>query len=255
LISWAFYSDEPNFAFHHWDFGGKTADEYRWVCQSFEDEGHDVYIADFDQLGFYACRAVVPGLSEVYPIEDLEWDNNNRAATWRPVLLNLHTVDNDELQGLYDWLVDASVDDRLSVATLAGVAPDPGSPWDALRVGHLRLWLAFALGQTESIPTLCQWAIEAGEASNTDVRLYRCLASLHGLQQLGGNTARFDVAVAALYPAETLRLARSILDASVRFPGLHDPGMALTDMTTHRSLIAASAKLKAAMDEQPTTHT
>jgi ribosomal protein S12 methylthiotransferase accessory factor len=33
--------------------------------------GKEVYMAVYDQLGAIACRSLVPGYSEVYPVEDL----------------------------------------------------------------------------------------------------------------------------------------------------------------------------------------
>lgn len=30
-----------------------------------------------DERGICACRILVPGMSEIYPIDDLEWENNS----------------------------------------------------------------------------------------------------------------------------------------------------------------------------------
>jgi ribosomal protein S12 methylthiotransferase accessory factor len=35
-------------------------------------------------LGVYACRILVPGMSEIYPIDDLEWENNSVGNAIRP---------------------------------------------------------------------------------------------------------------------------------------------------------------------------
>ena len=32
-------------------------------------EGRDIYVADFTHLGVYACRIIVPGMSEIYPVD------------------------------------------------------------------------------------------------------------------------------------------------------------------------------------------
>mgnify|MGYP000391709319 CR=1 FL=1 len=250
LMPWSFFCDEADFEFHDWDFGAEPVDEYLWLCNIFAEDGHEVYIADYEHLGFYACRAIVPGLSEIYSPDNLEWDNNNTALPWRHVLLNLHNSDNEQLQELSDWLEEEGTPDQLSVASLAGIAPDADSPWEALRVGHLKLWLSLALQQTDDVPELCIWAIDLGEASGLDVRLYRCIAILAGLNTEDGYEAEhYETSLKALYPAELLRLARSLLEGSVRFPGLHDPSLDLTDMKRHRSLIAANEKLQRAMTE------
>jgi ribosomal protein S12 methylthiotransferase accessory factor len=43
-----------------------TAEDYAWRWTP-SMPGHDIYIADFDHLGVYACRILVPGMSEIYP--------------------------------------------------------------------------------------------------------------------------------------------------------------------------------------------
>jgi ribosomal protein S12 methylthiotransferase accessory factor len=47
--------------------------------------GKEVYVAVYDQLGATACRILVPGYSEVYPVEDLIWDNTNKALLFRKI--------------------------------------------------------------------------------------------------------------------------------------------------------------------------
>ena len=42
-------------------------------------------------LGATACRILVPGYSEVYPVEDLIWDNTNKALDYREDILNIHS--------------------------------------------------------------------------------------------------------------------------------------------------------------------
>ncbi|MDP1898588.1 MAG: YcaO-like family protein, partial [Sulfurimicrobium sp.] len=80
IISWEFLGEEADYEFVDWNFNdldnGKTADDYAWLAERIHADGHDIYVADFDHLGVYACRILVPGMSEIYPIDDLEWENN-----------------------------------------------------------------------------------------------------------------------------------------------------------------------------------
>jgi ribosomal protein S12 methylthiotransferase accessory factor len=57
--------------------------------------GQGVYMAVYDQLGATACRILVPGYSEIYPVEDLIWDNTNKALLFRADILNLHRLDDE----------------------------------------------------------------------------------------------------------------------------------------------------------------
>jgi len=254
VMPWRFFSDSSDFEFVDWNFAAPTrAEEYAWICEVFEKDDLEIYFTDHEQLGFYACHALVPGLSEIYPADDLEWDNDNIASPWRETLFNLHSAEEEQLQALADWLDEQNFAEQQSVAELFGLAPDPGSPWEALRIGHLNLWLALALQQTENISDQCQWAINFGEANGIDIRLYRCIALLDGFDDEDYAVEQFGTSLSALYPAELLRLARSLYDGSIKFPGLHDPSMALNDMKLHQSLIAAFGKLRAAMNAKGVT--
>jgi ribosomal protein S12 methylthiotransferase accessory factor len=67
----------------------------------------------YDQLGATACRILVPGYSEVYPVEDLIWDNTNKALLFREDMLNIHRLDDEQLEALLDrletmsWMITA----------------------------------------------------------------------------------------------------------------------------------------------------
>ena len=61
-------------------------------------------MAVYDQLGAVACRILVPGYSEVYPVEDLIWDNTNKALLFRKDILNLTNLDDAGLKALLEHL-------------------------------------------------------------------------------------------------------------------------------------------------------
>ncbi len=70
IISWNFLGDTPDFEFCDWNFSNTTAEDYHWLIERIHRSGHDVYIADFTHLGVYACRILVPGMSEIYPLDE-----------------------------------------------------------------------------------------------------------------------------------------------------------------------------------------
>ena len=53
----------------------------------------------------------MPGYSEVYPVEDLIWDNTNKALLFRKDILNLHRLDDARLEALLERLEDSELDD------------------------------------------------------------------------------------------------------------------------------------------------
>ncbi len=90
VVSWDFLGDTPDFEFADWNFSTTTAEDYAWLVDAIHAEERDIYIADFEEQGAYSCRILVPGMSEIYPVEDLEWENNSVGNQIRPALVRLN---------------------------------------------------------------------------------------------------------------------------------------------------------------------
>ena len=241
IISWNFLGDSPDFEFCDWNFSTTTEEDYAWLTKRIHAEQRDIYIADFAHLGVYACRIIVPGMSEIYPVDDLEWENNSVGNAIRPAILRLTDLDNDECAELLDTLNELGLDDQRPVAALIGLAADAGSFWEELRVGELKTLLALATGDEEAIREGCDWVRHFGQLNEQRRKVYRCVESLLNL----GVSAPYSNALEHLYGADTLHQAQALLSGEQRFFGLHSPGMALEGCDMHQRLLAAYGKLHA----------
>lgn len=239
LVGWAFLGDSPQFEFSDWDFGGSTAQECDWLIERAHAEGRDVYIADYTHLGVYTCRILVPGMSEIYPIDDLEWDNNSVGNRVRDAILRLPELDDDACADLLATLDALGQDDQQPVAPLIGLAPDAGTLWAELRLGELKLLLGLALGDAAVVREGCDWVRHFGQAGDERRRVYRCIEDLLNLEDAAG----FGSALQQMYGAETLRQAQALLDGELRFFGMRAPGPALEGCELHGRLLAAYDKV------------
>ena len=133
LVSWRFFSAKSDFEFVEWDFSGQgessNADEAAGLFGILEEMGKEAYVAVYDQLGATACRILVPGYSEVYPVEDLVWDNTNKALLFRADVLNLHRLDDAGLTALLERLENNELDEYGDIATLIGIEFDENTVW------------------------------------------------------------------------------------------------------------------------------
>jgi ribosomal protein S12 methylthiotransferase accessory factor len=149
VVSWRFFSAKADYEFVEWDFSGhgenSNADEAATLFGILADMGKESYVAVYDQLGATACRILVPGYSEVYPVEDLIWDNTNKALLFRKDILNLHQLDDDALEDLLDRLENNELDDYSDIATLIGIEFDENTVWGQLTVLELKLLIHLAL--------------------------------------------------------------------------------------------------------------
>jgi ribosomal protein S12 methylthiotransferase accessory factor len=239
IISWNFLGNTADFAFNDWQFSNTTEEDYAWLVNKIHSEGHDIYIADFTHLGVYACRIIVPGMSEIYPIDDLEWENNNVANAIRPAILRLTELDNDECAELLHSLNELDLDEQRPVAALIGLAADADSLWNDLRIGELKTLLALTIGNEAAIREGCEWIRHFEQINPQRRKVYRCIESLLNMR----DAAAFKHSLLQLYSADTLQQAQALLNGEQRFFGIHAPGMQLAGCELHLRLLAAYEKL------------
>ena len=247
VISWNFLRDTPDYAFVDWNFGTTTDEDYQWCCDTIHASGHDIYIADFTHLGVYACRIFVPGTSEIYPVEELEWENNTVGNLVRPALLRTQDLSQDESAELLETLLDLELADELPVTTLIGLAADAGSVWADLRVGELKALLGLATGDTDVILEGCDWIKQFGELPEKRARVYRCVADLVQLQEMAelDHTQPFNANLSLMYGAETLQQAQQLIGRESRYFGLNNLGANMEGSEMHKQLLLAYHKVNA----------
>jgi ribosomal protein S12 methylthiotransferase accessory factor len=240
IISWNFLGDTPDYAFCDWNFSDTTAADYHWLVERIHRSGHDIYVADFQHLGVYACRILVPGMSEIYPLDDLEWENNSIGNAIREAILHLPKLDEAECADLLDTLHELDLQDQRPVAALIGLAADEGTLWADLRIGELKVLLALAIGDAQAIRDGCEWVRNFEQIEPWRRLVYRCIETL---LELGG-ADRHRAALEELYGSATVASAEAMLRREQRFFGIEAPGLTLEGCDMHRRLLAAYAKLR-----------
>ena len=241
VVSWNFLNSVADFDFCDWDYGGATRQDYDWLVEHLHAEDFDIYLAEFTHLGVYACRILVPGMSEIYPVDDLEWENNSVGNLIRPDVLNLPELDADGCARLQFNLADLVQDNQRPVAALIGLAPDVGSLWESLRVGELKTLLALAMGDQDAVAEGCEWIRHFGQLDETRLRVYRCIETM---LELAENESYLPV-LYALFGERTVQQAQSLLSGETRFFGLGALGANFEASGMHQKLLAAYAKVQA----------
>ena len=239
VISWNFMGDTPDFPFADWNFSNTTEEDYHWLVDCIHGEGKDIYVADFSEQGAYSCRILVPGMSEIYPVEDLEWENNSVGNAIRPKLVRLSDLDDDEAAELLSDLQTMNLNDERPLWEIIGLAIPLGTPWKQLRIGELKTLLALAVGDQEAILEGCDWIHHFKDMNPTRRLVYRCIDSILNLEDVDN----FRRSLLMLYGAETLRQAEALLDRSERFFGLEPLGVDMQGSAMHQTLLAAYDKL------------
>ncbi|GGY15732.1 OsmC domain/YcaO domain-containing protein [Massilia dura] len=251
VVSWRFFSAKSDFDFVEWDFSGQgedsNAEEAATLFGILADMGKEAYMAVYDDLGATACRILVPGYSEIYLVEDLIWDNTNKALLFREDILNLHRLDDDALEALLERLEECELDDYTEIATLIGIRFDENTVWGQLTIIELKLLIHLALEQFEPalelVETLLQYndnTLERGlffQALNVVLEVE--LDDELELDDYVGNFRR-------MYGNERMDAVLGSVDGSVRFFGLTPTSMKLEGLDRHERQIDSYKKLHAA---------
>ena len=206
--------------------------------------GKEVYAAVYDQLGAVACRILVPGYSEVYPVEDLIWDNTNKALLFREDILNLHRLDDASLSALLERLEHNELDDYSDIATLIGIEFDENTNWGQLTVLELKLLIHLALQQFEQAQELVSAFLQYNDNTVERGLFYQALNA--ALQvQLDEDLELDDYAVnfSRMFGEARMDAVIGSLNGSERFFGLTPTSMKLEGLDRHHRLMDSYKKL------------
>lgn len=240
VISWEFLRDTPDHPFVDWNFGTTTEEDYHWSVECIHNSGHDIYIADFTHLGVYACRVFVPGMSEIYPIEELQWENNTVGNLVRPAILRLPELHQDESRALLELFDELDLAENLPITTLIGLAADAGTAWVDLRVGELKALLGLAAGDKDAALDGCAWVNQFGQLGEERARVYRCIENILQLEDV----KHYDASLRLLFGDATLKQAYALVNQQEQFFGLGTLGANMEGSKMHTQLLLAYEKVQ-----------
>lgn len=248
VVSWRFFSAKADFDFVEWDFSGhgenSNADEAATLFGILKGLGKEAYMAVYDQLGATACRILVPGYSEIYPVEDLIWDNTNKALSFRADILNLHRLDDASLEALLERLGASELDDYTDIVTLIGIEFDENTAWGQLTVLELKLLIQLVLQQFEAAQELVGAFLQYNDNTVERGLFYQALNVV--LEVLLDDELELDdyvVNFRRMFGNPRMDAVLGSVDGSVRFFGLTPTSMKLEGLDRQQRLIDSYQKL------------
>lgn len=251
VVSWRFFSAKADFEFVEWDFTNEgkhsNSDEAAALFGILKDMGKEVYMAVYEHLGASACRILVPDYSEIYLVEDLIWDNTNKALLFREDILNLHILDKKALKKLLKRLEDSDLDDYTEISTLIGIEFDDNTVWGQLTILELKLLICLALQKFEDAKELVETFLQYNDNTVERGLFYQALnVVLEVLLDDDLELEDYEVNFRRMFGNERMDAVLGSVDGSVRFYGLTPTSMKLEGLDRHQRLIDSYKKLHAA---------
>ncbi|MBA2651601.1 MAG: OsmC domain/YcaO domain-containing protein, partial [Tatlockia sp.] len=244
VISWRFFSSKYDYEFCEWNFSGTREEEANGLFAILEAMGKEVYIAELTDLGASACRILVPDYSEVYPIEDLIWDNTNKALHYREDILNLHSLSTKALGILVNRLEESQLDNYTDISTLIGIVFDENTVWGKLTIIELKILIYLALGAHEDALELVGEFLQFNDNTVQRGLFYQAVnavleVTLDEILELEHFIESFN----RMFGIEVMENVVGSITGQVRFYGLTKTSMALEGIEPHLRLIESYNKL------------
>lgn len=251
VVSWRFFSAKADFAFVEWDFSGQgtcsNAEEAATLFGILKALGKESYMMVYEQLGAPACRILVPGYSEIYPVEDLIWDNTNKALAFREDILNLHRLEDKPLKALLERLEDCDADDYTDITTLIGIEFDDNTVWGKLTILELKLLICLALKRFEDAKDFVEMLLQYNDNTAERGLFYQALnVVLEVALDNELDMLHYEANFRRMFGHERMDAALGSLEGRVRFYGLTPTSMKLEGLDRHLRLIDSYKKLHTA---------
>ncbi|GLK89964.1 OsmC domain/YcaO domain-containing protein [Pseudomonas turukhanskensis] len=251
VVSWRFFSAQSEYEFVEWDFSGQgedsNSDEAATLFGILEGMGKEAYMAVYEHLGATGCRILVPGYSEIYPVEDLIWDNTNKALHFRADILNLHSLSKVGLRNLVKGLEHSELDDYTEIKTLIGIEFDDNTAWGQLTILELKLLIYLALQKYDQAKDLVEAFLQYNDNTVERGLFYQAVNVVLEMQlDEDLELADYEVNFRKMFGNERMDAAIGSVDGTVRFYGLTPTSMKLEGLDRHLRLIDSLKKLHTA---------
>lgn len=247
VVSWRFFSAKSDLEFCEWNFSGTNEEEARTLFDILEDLGKEVYVATHEDLGAPVCRILVPGYSEVYPVEDLVWDNTNMALDYREDILNLHALSNDQLADLAERLEASQLDNYMTIISLIGIEFDENTIWGQLTILELKLLICLALQWHEEAQEFVDMFLQFNDNTVERNLFYRAVNTVLEIT-LSDELELPDYLpnLQRMFGEDNMAAVVGSVSGEVRFHGLTPTSMKLEGLEKHQRLVDSYKKLHAA---------
>ena len=247
VVSWRFFSAKSDLEFCEWNFSGTNEEEASTLFGILEDLGKEVYVATHEDLGAPVCRILVPGYSEVYPVEDLVWDNTNMALDYREDILNLHALSNDQLADLAERLEASQLDNYMTIISLIGIEFDENTIWGQLTILELKLLICLALQWHEEAQEFVDMFLQFNDNTVERNLFYRAVNTVLEIT-LSDELELPDYLpnLQRMFGEDTMAAVVGSVSGEVRFHGLTPTSMKLEGLEKHQRLVDSYKKLHAA---------
>jgi len=224
-MGFSFLSSVKSFTHMPWAYTGEGVEaEYDYLVTLLHAMNKEIYLREYDYLGFYSCQIIVPDFSEVYPIEDLLYNNKNRGKEIRDMVLHGENYDAEDILTTVE-----NLEDSLNMEKYIGVIFEHN-----FSMAEFKVHIYLTLGMYEEALELLPYTVNP---------LTPLISELLKMQEAGEKLENYTQALGNIFGAANLTKALDVLDGKQSFidTTLH------SDYTKMLAMYDRLEKLKARM--------
>ena len=198
-LGFSFLSSKKSFELAEFAYSGNSSkEEHDFLIDILKTMNKEIYLREYDYLGFYSCQMIVPSISEVYPIEDLIYNNKNNGKLIRDMVLNFKEYDPEDIMIEIERL-----EDSLNMEKYIGVIFE-----ENFNLLEFKAQIYLELGEVDE-------ALEIFEYS--DNKLGRLIVELARMEEFELDFSQYEEALYNVFTKEKVLKALSILDGDETF--------------------------------------
>ena len=185
----------------------------------------------------------------MYPLEDLIWDNTNKALHYREDILNIHALDDASLANLLVRLEESQLDNYTDIRTLIGIEFDENTVWGQLTILELKILINLALGELDEALELVEEFLQFNDNTVERGLFYQ---AVHTVLEITLDKEMeledFIINLNRMFGEETMANVVGSVNGQVKFFGLSRTSMNLEGLDKHLRLIESYKKLHQARE-------
>ena len=242
------FKSKADFAFAPINFAGSTYSQYEFLKELIKKEGFKIYERFYAADNLPVCRIIIPGMSEVYPIDDLAYNNCASGFSLINEILNLNSkvLSENEINELICKIENADFSDEAPVFETLGIIADDFPALKNLRFGQLKCLLYLAVKDYDNARFYAEWTLNfnASIFDEQDLNFYRCLEKM--LESFDDPLLFKDLrkCFTLLYGKETVTKVLNHIEGTEHFYGLPQTALSLNCFKTHEKLIEIYEKIR-----------
>ena len=193
-LGFAFLRNKKTFEYTPWNYQGDSSEEeYSYLNSIVTLMDKEIYLREYDYLGFYSCQMIVPGLSEVYPIEDLIYNNKNQGKLIRQQVLHFQEYAPEDILCSIEAL-----EDTLNIEKYIGVIFAHN-----FTMIELKAQMHILLGETQEVIDLLEYSADP---------LAPVLLELLKMEDADALYEEYEEALYTIFTEQKVKRARAILE-------------------------------------------